>query len=51
MQRVPNQAGFAQGSLSRSLNIIHLDLLAVLDSLTCFLVTERDLADRWDRSD
>jgi hypothetical protein len=51
MQRVPNQAGFAQGSLSRSLNIIHLDLLAILDSLTCFLVTERDLADRWDRSD
>lgn len=46
-----NQVGFAQGSLSRSLNIIHLDFLAVLDSLTCFLVTERDLADRCDRSD
>jgi hypothetical protein len=45
------QVAFAQGSLSSSLNIVHLDLLAVLDSLTCFLVTERDLADRCDRSD
>ena len=51
MQQVPNQAGFAQGSLSRSLNIVHLDLPAVIDNLTGFLVTERDLAGRWDRSD
>jgi hypothetical protein len=52
MQLVANrQIAFAQGSLSGSLNIVHLNILAILDSLTCFLITERDLADRWDRSD
>jgi len=44
-------SGKSAGSLSSSLNIVHLDLPAVLDSLTCLLVTERDLANRWDRSD
>jgi hypothetical protein len=41
----------SKADFSRSLDIVHLDLPAILGSLSCFLVTERDLADRWDRSD
>lgn len=35
-----------EADFSCGLNILHLDLLTVVDSLICFLVIERDFANR-----